>query len=233
MSAPFATPFNWRPSGPTKVISGSTSYKPAAGFYAFVNANCLDGSSIVLSRVENGETVSGDWLKSERSSANILTRVAREGNYSRISYQVPANRYFDGFIFNTSPSHHLHFHFDRITGTDNLNNTSSYDFIIRNTGQNSAANDEIRENASRVNLKLGAGQRIYLLASANTGDNATHSALAKEMAITGVEGSLSGSDAADGWIFIDENTTIYAQGHNGNRFSAKWTASIVEYRVQS
>ena len=234
MSTPFATPFNWRPSGPTKVISGANSYTPPSGFYAFINAKCWDGSSITLNRLENGVRVTGTWLKSERSSLNIFIPVAREGNYSRISYQVPENRYFDGFIFNTAPNYSLYFHFERITGTSNLNNTSNYNFIIRDTTLNNAASDEIREDASRVSLKLGAGQVLYLLANANTGTNSVHTTLAKEMAIVGIEGCLPGSDAADGWTFIDENTTIYGQDYRGTRAaSAKWTASVVEYRAQS
>ena len=234
MTAPFATPFNWRPMGPTKVISGSTLYSPSAGTYAFVNARCWDGTSIVIAKTEMGQKTTGTWLKSEKPSYNVFKNVIRSGSYAKTHYQVPANRYFEGFIFNAYSIYHLYFNFDAINGASNLNRSNNYSYIIRGTNYNAASSGEIRENANRVDLKLGPGQEIYLLAGINTSNSSVHNSVAKHMGIIGVDRAISGAEVADGWTFVDERTEIYALNYRGVKAStAKWTASVVEYRVQS
>ena len=235
MTAPLVTPFNWKPIGPNKIISGRQSYQPAPGIYALVNAECHEGSSVVLEKRESGQIVRNIWLRSEVSSLRIKQNVERidNGNFSRTSYVVGANKYFEGFIYNTSSNYHLHFHFDTVNETV-LNNTDRYNFIIRGTNSNSAGNDEIREDASRVSLKIASGQEIFLLSSANTSSNNIHQAHANEMGIIGVEQPLDGLQVSTGRTFIDQNTRIVGGNYEGvTGESERWSANIVEYHVQS
>ena len=233
MTAPLVVPFNWRPKGPTKVIGGRDIYSPEAGVYALVNARCRNGSKVRISEMSGNTLVSTkNWLVSSPPSVSVFETVSKAGNYSRMSYQVADDRYFEGFIFNVSPTYDLHFSLDEITGTSALNNTANYPFKIRDTGESGASSLQILEGESRIDLKLGPGEEIFILANANTATTSIHDTLAKQMGITGHEIVAPGADVVTGWTIIDENTQISASSPVATR-APEWEASIVEYNVQT
>ena len=85
MPSPIVVPFNFQPTGPATVKT--SSYTPASGKYALVDASCAIGGTV---------TIGGSaWLK----SVPPVRVMQRKTTNQQIDYTVTAGYYFEGWLY--------------------------------------------------------------------------------------------------------------------------------------